>query len=159
LRRTDRFGADRSGADGGQQPAAHRRRLRVCRRPGRRHHRIESVEETPEAAEQATVGGGPGYEGLEIRYSFAPSDPVDDPHVEAWIGETHVLQLANSWYPGPRYVEKYGLAEGKTLDAVLKVQTAGTCSPFVVDFPDLDLADDFETTASILPSTVLAELR
>jgi hypothetical protein len=120
---------------------------------------IEGVEKTPEASEQATAGGGPGYEGLEIRYTFAPSEPVDDPQIKAWVGEMHILQLANSWYPGPRYVEKYGLAEGKTLDAVLKALTAGTCTPFVVDFPDLDLTDYFETAVLIRPSAVLAELR
>lgn len=111
---------------------------------------IEGVEETPEAAEQATTGGGPGYEGLEIRYSFAPSEPVDDPQVQDWMEETHVLQLANSWYPGPRYIEKYGLGEGASLSAVLKVRTAGTCTPYTVDFPDLDLTDYFETAALFL---------
>lgn len=119
---------------------------------------IASVGKTPDSTEQATTGGGPGYEGLEVRYTFAPSEPITDADVRAWAEQEHTLQLANSWYPGPRYVEKYGLKEGATLSAVLKVQTAGTCTPYVVDFPDLDLTDYFETASVLLPHPAPATL-
>jgi hypothetical protein len=45
----------------------------------------------------------------------------------------------------PRYLEKYAIAKGKTLSAVLRVLTKGTCSPYIIDFPTIDLADYFET--------------
>jgi hypothetical protein len=120
---------------------------------------IDSIEKTPVSAEQATTGGGPGYEGFEIRYTFTPSEPITDADIQAWAKQEHTLQLANSWYPGPRYVEKYGLTKGATLNAVLRVQTAGTCTPYVVDFPDLDLTDYFESVAAIRPRPALAALR
>jgi hypothetical protein len=119
---------------------------------------ITSVEKTPASTAQATTGGGPGYAGLDVRYTFAPTDPITDAEVQAWTEQEHTLQLANSWYPGPRYVEKYGLEKGATLSAVLKVQTAGTCTPFVVDFPDLDLTDYFETAALTSPHSLPAAL-
>lgn len=120
---------------------------------------IDSIEKTPDSAEQAAASGGPGYEGLEIRYTFAPSEPISDADVRAWAEQAHTLQLSNSWYPGPRYIAKYGLAKGATLNAVLKVQTAGTCTPYVVDFPDLDTTDYFESVAAIHPHRVLVALR
>ncbi len=147
--------ADAQTADGNQQPLGNG--CAYVEIPGTAT--ITGIEKTPESTGQATVNGGPGYEGLEIRYTFAPTEPVADPQVEDWIKQPHVLQLANSWYPGPRYIEKYGLAAGKSMDAVLKVQTAGSCSPYTVDFPDLDLTDYFETASLLRAMPVLAALR
>jgi hypothetical protein len=107
--------------------------------------RITSVERTEASSHQATVGGGPGYEGLEVRYTFTPAAPIADAGAKAWAERTHTLQLANSWYPGPRFVEKYGLTEGKTIPAALKAIKKGTCTPYVFSFPGIDPTDYFET--------------
>ena len=49
-----------------------------------------------------------------------------------------------SWYPGPRYIEKYHLSQNHTMPAVLKVRTSGACTPMLFAFPGIDLADYFE---------------
>lgn len=106
---------------------------------------ITSIEKTEASSHQVTVSGGPGYEGLEVRYTFTPTAPIANAAAKAWAAKTHSLQLANSWYPGPRYIAKYGLTQGKTIPAVLKVITKGTCTPFVFDLSGIDTTDYFET--------------
>ncbi len=97
------------------------------------------------SAQQASAGGGPGYEGLEVHFAFTPATPITSPDAKAWAERTQTLQLTNSWYPGPRYVEKYGLTEGKTIPAVLEMITKGTCTPFVFALSGIDPSDYFET--------------
>lgn len=107
--------------------------------------RITSIEETAQSKAQATVSGGPGYAGYEVRFDFTPDQPVGDSETQAWIAKPHDLQLANSWYPGPEFLKKYGLRTGSEIPAVLKVQGSGPCTPFVFEFPSVDTADYFET--------------
>ena len=106
--------------------------------------KIVRVEQTAASSAQATSGGGPGYAGYEVWYRFTPDQPVIDAETDAWIAREHELRLANSWYPGPAFIEKYGLADGATLPATLKVQKSGPCTPFVVVFPSVDTTDYFE---------------
>jgi len=89
-------------------------------------------------------GAGSGYAGYEVWFSFAPDEPVSDPATADWIGREHELRLANSWYLGPEFVKKYGLEAGRTIRAVLDVQKAGPCTPFVFRFPTADTTDYFE---------------
>jgi hypothetical protein len=105
---------------------------------------IVKVAKTAASIQQATTQGGPGYEGFEIGFSFVPSQPITDAAVGEFAQRPHVLQLTNSWYPGPRYIEKYRLTQGRTLPALLKVRTSGACTPMLFAFPGIDLADYFE---------------
>lgn len=111
--------------------------------PGRAQ--IVRIGKTQDSVQQAKVIGGPGYEGLEVRYTFVPDAPIQDAAAKNWASRTHVLQLTNSWYPGPRFVEKYGLQTGVSIPAEMKVITKGACSPYIFQFPGIDLADDFES--------------
>lgn len=111
--------------------------------PGSAH--ITSVETTATSSEQAHLNGGPGYAGLEVNFAFTPDAPITDANLKDWAAREHTLRLTNSWYPGPRYVAKYGLASGKSFPAVLKAITHGTCTPFLFAFPGIDQADYFES--------------
>ena len=51
----------------------------------------------------------------------------------------------NSWYPGPRFLERYGIAAGKSFACTLNVISQGTCTPTVFDFQGIDRADYFES--------------
>lgn len=104
---------------------------------------IVSVEKTAESIAQAKTGGGPGYEGYEVHFKFTPKTP--DPDLAGQVDRPLLLQLTNSWYPGPRFLAKYGIKAGRMLPAVAKVRTRGACSPFVYEFPGIDLADYFES--------------
>lgn len=105
---------------------------------------ITQIAKTAASAQQATIQGGPGYEGFEVSFSFAPSQPITDAAVREFAQRTHLLRLTNSWYPGPRYLEKYQLTQRRQLPAVLKVRTSGACTPMLFAFPGVDLADYFE---------------
>lgn len=106
---------------------------------------IVDVSQTPESMHQASVGGGPGYEGYEVRYLFAPSVPVTDAGALAWNEGTHLIRLMNSWYPGPLYLEKYDLRPGKTFTAALMTIVQGTCTPYMVELEGVDPIDYFES--------------
>lgn len=108
---------------------------------------IVSVLKTEESAHQAEVGGGPGYEGYEVSFVFKPDEPMN--LTENWdelvFGRDHLLQLCNSWYPGPRFLEKYNITEDAVFDCTLKLITGGTCSPIVFEFDEIDVCDYFES--------------
>ncbi len=106
---------------------------------------IVRVEKTAASSAQAAVTGGPGYAGFEVEFSFTAKEPIKDESVQRFVARPHILQLTNSWYPGPRFLEKYGLTKGRTLNAVLQVMTKGTCTPMLFSFPDVDLTDYFES--------------
>ena len=111
---------------------------------------IVSILKTDESAHQAEVGGGPGYEGYEVSFVFSPDEPMN--LTEDWenlvFGGAHLLQLCNSWYPGPRFLEKYNITEGAVFDCTLKLIAGGTCSPIIFEFEDIDRCDYFESSGS-----------
>lgn len=106
---------------------------------------ITRVAKTAASSHQASVEGAPGYDGYEIRFKFTPEAPIGDPSASAWAARSHEIRLTNSWYPGPRIVEKYGLVEGRAIRARLKVIRQGACTPHPFALPSVDTADYFET--------------
>ncbi len=109
---------------------------------------ITRVEKTAESKKQADVIGGAGYEGYEIWFRFKTDQEIEIK--EAWARDTvereHLLQLGNSWYPGPQYIKKYGIEVNKTYSCTLKVITEGTCTPITFEFRDIDTRDYFESS-------------
>jgi hypothetical protein len=88
-------------------------------------------------------GGAPSYETREVIFSFCPDEQIS----ESWVqveGKRYLLTLANGWYPGPAFLNKYGIDIGRRLDCEMAVITSGTCTPIQFDFPTIDLADYFE---------------
>lgn len=108
---------------------------------------IVSVLKTEESAHQAEVGGGPGYEGYEVSFVFEPDEPMNltENWEKAVFGREHLLQLCNSCYPGPRFLEKYNITVGAVFDCTLKLITGGTCGPIVFEFDEIDRCDYFES--------------
>jgi hypothetical protein len=88
---------------------------------------ILSVEKTPDSIAQASLKGGPGYEGLAVMFAYAGGDAAGgDALVQQAIEGRHELRLMNSWFPGPRFLDRYGIAAGKSFECTLKVITQGT---------------------------------
>lgn len=109
---------------------------------------IIRIEKTQASTEQATVEGGPGYEGYEVGFVFTTDKIIkeDWPQVQdILLGKEQLLLLKNGWYPGPEFIKKYHIAVGRSFQATLNVITKGTCSPISFDFPEIDLGDYFET--------------
>ena len=87
--------------------------------------------------------GGPSYENYEVKFSFHTDEIIKERHGQV-EGKEYLLLLDNSFYPGPRFLKKYGIEVGKYFDCYLKVITRGTCTPVLFDFPTIDLSDYFE---------------
>jgi len=83
---------------------------------------IASVEKTPDSIAQGSLSGGPGYEGLAVTFTYAGREAGGDGALVRHAREApHELRLMNSWYPGPRFLERYGIAAGKSFDCTLEV--------------------------------------
>lgn len=106
--------------------------------------RIGAVSKTKASISQKTIAGGPGYEGFDVKFSYAGEAPGDNVLVRQAIGRQHDLRLANSWYPGPRFLAKYAIARGKSFECALKVIRSGSCTPTVFQFSAIDQTDYFE---------------
>jgi len=105
---------------------------------------ITKITQTPASKEQAQIRGGPGYEGYEVWFRFVPDAELPE-RARYALDREHLFTLYNSWYVGPRYVEKYGLASGKAFLCTLKSIQSGPCSPIDFEFPTLDRGDYFES--------------
>ena len=87
--------------------------------------------------------GGPSYESYEVKFSFFSEEEIEETYGKV-KGREYTLMLTNSWYPGPEFLEKYGIQVGKSFECYLKVITRGTCTPVLFDFPTIDFGDYFE---------------
>lgn len=104
---------------------------------------IVSVSETDETRIQSGDGG---YSGRRVVFNFTPRGAVPQTVLVAnAIARQHELRLANSWHPGPRFLEKYGVKVGAELPCRLDVIRRGTCTPVIIEFDGIDRADYFET--------------
>ena len=114
--------------------------------------KICSIMQTNESIHQEKVIGGPGYAGFEVKFEFNPvqSLPLDvyDRINKSLIGCKNVLELYNSWYPGPKFLQKYNITEGAIFNCSLKLIKSGTCSPEIIGFKEIDQRDYFESMAA-----------
>lgn len=88
--------------------------------------------------------GGSAYQRYEVKFIFSTDAQIEETHGQV-KGRTFSLRLTNSWYPGPKFLEKYGIEEGQVFDCYLNVLIKGTCTPVFFSFPGIDLSDYFET--------------
>lgn len=105
---------------------------------------ITAVTATTASAAQAKVGGGAGYEGREVKFVFTSRAPISSAQGREAMRGQHELRLKNSWYPGPRFIEKYAIAPGKSFSCTMRVPTAGGCTPILFDVPAIDTGDTSE---------------
>jgi hypothetical protein len=76
----------------------------------------------------------------EVKFSFFSEEEIEETYGQV-EGRNYVLLLTNSQYPGPEFLEKYGIEAGKSFECYLKVITRGACTPVLFDFPTIDLGD------------------
>jgi hypothetical protein len=106
---------------------------------------ITRVEKTERSRQQANLPGGPGYEGYEVSYGISVREPISESWARDVVTKEYVFTLKNSWYPGKRYLEKYGLEVGEELPIQVRIITSGTCTPVILEFPTVDREDYFES--------------
>lgn len=83
------------------------------------------------------------HETYEVKFAFTPDQKIQENFARA-EGKKFVILLNNSNYPGPKFLEKYGIAVGKVIKCYMKVITGGTCTPVIFEFPTIRLDDYFE---------------
>ena len=114
--------------------------------------KICSIIQTNVSIHQEKVIGGPRCAGFEVKFEFNPvhSLPFDvyDRINKSVIGCKNVLELYNSWYPEPKFLQKYNITEGAIFNCSLKLIKSGSCSPEIIRFKDIDQQDYFESRAA-----------
>lgn len=83
------------------------------------------------------------HERYEVKFLFIPDQEIKESYAQA-EGKEFLLMLSNSSYPGPKFLEKYGIRTEKVFDCNLKVIIKGTCTPILFEFPSIALDDYFE---------------
>jgi len=129
-------------ADKGKEMGTHRLvggRCEYTAYPG-----IATIVSVNEAPESPGSSGGAPYHGYVVGFLFVPNETIKESFVNV-EGKEQRLRLQNSWNPGARFLEKYGIEKGKQFECSLKVITKGTCTPFFFEFPAIDLGDYFES--------------
>jgi len=105
---------------------------------------ITRIEKTEESKRQARTSGGPGYEGYEVWFVFETDQDIKAEWARESITREHQFRSANSWHPGPQYLQKYRIRVGGNYRCTLKVITSGTCTPIIFEFSQLKQDDYFE---------------
>jgi len=81
----------------------------------------------------------------EVKFSVHPEQEIEEAYGQV-EGKNYTLLLNNSAYPGAAFLRKYGIKLGEQFDCYLKVITRGTCTPVILDFPNIDLSDYLENS-------------
>lgn len=111
--------------------------------------RICSILQSDESVGQMAMLGGPGYAGYEVKYVFIPKDELPEgilDIVDKCLGCNNTLLLCNSWYPGPKFLEKYNITEGAVFNCTLEVIKTGTCTPIIIELSGIERCDYFESS-------------
>jgi hypothetical protein len=76
----------------------------------------------------------------EVKFIFIPLQEIKESFA-ATERKEFLLTLADSSYPGPKFLDKYGIQVGKVLACYMKVIVKGTCTPILFEFPSIRLDD------------------
>jgi len=82
-------------------------------------------------------------ERYEVKFSFTPDQKIKETYAQT-EGKDFLLLLSNSSYPGPKFLEKYGIEIASILKCNMKGIIKGTCTPIIFEFPSIRLDDYFE---------------
>ncbi len=110
---------------------------------------IISVSKTDTSKAQINIAG---YEGYEVQFNFNPG--YDYSNLSSFINKNYLFQLTNSWYPGPKYLDKYNLKNGAIFNCNLSLIKGGTCSPSSFEFEGVNPSDYFESNQGVSSCSV-----
>lgn len=106
---------------------------------------VTRIERTEQSCQQALATGGAGYPGVEVWFKYQSPAQISPDWARKVADREQLFRLANSWYPGEMYIDKYGIKVGNTYRCVLKIIKSGTCTPAIFKFPGCRDDDYFES--------------
>ncbi len=106
---------------------------------------VTRMTSTDQSRRQALAPGGAGYPGVEVWFSYKTDARISQDWARKVVDREHLFRLANSWYPGERYIDKYGIKVGNIYPCTLRIITRGTCTPAIFKFPGDKDRDYFES--------------
>ncbi|MFP5238863.1 MAG: hypothetical protein ACLGQW_03440 [Acidobacteriota bacterium] len=103
-----------------------------------------SYEEHPGTATIVSVTALPrtspeAYQPHRILFTFQAEPMLADPLYAP--GKVHEMTLTGGAAPGRKFVEKYGITQGRKIPTVIRLIRGGTCTPVLFRFQGIDLSD------------------
>ena len=103
-----------------------------------------SYEEHPGTATIVSVTALPrtsseAYQPHRILFTFQAEPMIADPLYAP--GKVHEMTLTGGAAPGAKFVEKYGITQGRKIPASIRLIRGGTCTPVLFKFQGIDLSD------------------
>ncbi len=105
---------------------------------------VIKIERTTQSIRQKN--GKPFYSGVEILFKLNTIDKIEDKEALKFISMEYIFKLNNGWYPGDRYISKYGIRVGKKYSGILFIKKSGVCDKNVMfKLVELNGGDYFES--------------
>ena len=82
-----------------------------------------------------------GAARYEIRFEVLLTPDLPAKVENRIYGRDYQMLLRNKTFPGPLFLEKYGIGAGRIFDGVFNILSKGACKPQFFDFPDINLDD------------------
>ena len=82
---------------------------------------------------------------FEVRFVVVMTDDLPAAVENRVYGRDYQMLLQNKTFPGPRFLEKYHISEGKLFDCNFNYRTRGNCRSSYFEFPAIKLDDYFES--------------
>lgn len=100
--------------------------------------RIVSIKKA--ASGDGTHAQSASRNGYDVTFIFHTDRTIEEPYARVQE-KPRPLLLTNGSNPSARFLEAYGIEQGKTYPCRLQVIKKGTCTPVLFDFPTIDLSD------------------
>ncbi|WP_243366280.1 hypothetical protein [Fundidesulfovibrio soli] len=93
---------------------------------------IVSVTALPRTSPEA-------YQPHRVLFTFQAEPMLADPLYAP--GKVHEMTLTGGAAPGRKFLEKYGIKQGRKIPAEIRLIRGGTCTPVLFRFQGIDLSD------------------
>jgi len=87
------------------------------------------------------------YEGYEVSFKFKPDKPAKTDLAKEIFKSDFEFMLnegSTDYYPGEKYIKKYGIKVGNVYPCIMKVIRSGTATPCSYELEGLNPEDNFE---------------
>ena len=75
---------------------------------------------------------------VEVLFNFDPDDPTVEYTLPTWEDTNQRFVMPGGYNPPLKWIQSYGIMEGKTYICKRTEITSGYCTPVIFEFPDLD---------------------
>ncbi len=104
---------------------------------------VIKIHQTTESMNQRHKDAG--FQGYEILFKITTTETIEESFAKETLNNDYLFLLNNGWYPGSKFIEKYGIKENNSYSGILKVKKSGVCDKDITfEIKEIDGYDYFE---------------